>query len=428
MATTIEGHRNWAGNLAFGATVLHRPETVEQVQELVAASARIKAVGARHCINGIADTPGEHISLERLDRVVALDRERRTVTIEGGMRYVELGAYLHAEGFALHNTASLPQITVAGAVATATHGSGDRNGNLATSVAALDLVTASGEIISLSRERDGDRFRGAVVGLGALGVIVRLTLDIVPTFEVRQVIYRDLPLTRLDADFAAIMGGAYSVSLFTDWHGDTVNQVWAKRRVADEAAPAPSDYFGAAAMAYKVRPSGRVPADVCTDQLDLPGPWHLRLPHFNPDGIPSSGSELQTEYFVPREHAQAAFRAIDGLRNRLAPLMGISEVRSIAADDLHLSMCYERDSIAFHFTWLPDWPAVRALLPLIEERLAPFDARPHWGKLFTMSPERVRSLYPRLPEFRALAREYDPTGKFHNALLDEYIFVGQRAQ
>jgi xylitol oxidase len=157
----------------------------------------------------------------------------------------------------------------------------------------------------------------------------------------------------------------------------------------------------------------------------MPGPWHQRLPHFNPDGLPENGAEIQSEYFVPRERALAAFRALDGLRDRIDPLMGISEVRSVAADDLWMSMFYERDTVAFHFTWLPDWEAVRALLPAIEERLAPFDARPHWGKTFTTAPARLRELYPRMGDFQALMRDFDPQGKFRNAFLDEAVFGQQ---
>jgi alditol oxidase len=345
------------------------------------------------------------------------------VTIEAGMRYAELGAALHAEGWSLHNTASLPHITVAGAVATATHGSGDGNGCLATAVSGLELVTADGSLVSLTRERDGERFKGVVVGLGALGVVVRLTLDIAPTYQVRQVVYEGLPVARLDRAFAEVMASGYSVSLFTDWRSDRVNQVWVKRRVTDAAmADAAADLHGAMLATTKRRILRELPTDPYTEQLDIPGPWHERLPHFTPSGIAAEGAEIQSEYFVPREHAAAAFRALDGIRDRIGALMGASEVRSIAADDLWMSMFYERDAVAFHFTWLPDWERVRALLPVIEERLAPFEARPHWGKTFTIAPGRLAELYPRTGDFRALVREFDPQGKFRNAFLDEIVF------
>jgi len=418
----VEERRNWAGNQDYGAARFHHPATVTEVQALVAGASTVRAVGARHSFTGVAATSGDLLTLDRLDRVLAIDPARRTVTVEAGIRYGQLGPQLHAAGFALHNTASLPHITVGGACATATHGSGVGNGNLATAVAALELVTADGELVTLSRERDGDSFLGAIVGLGGLGVVTTLTLDLVPTFAVAQMVYENLPLATLVADFAAIMGGGYSVSLFTDWRIDRVKQVWVKRRVAEGAAPASGDdYFGATSADGPRHLAGHPATESCTQQLGVPGPWHERLPHFRPDGLPVIGAELQSEYFVPRQHAPAVALALAVLGERLAPVMQSAEVRSIAADDLWLSPCYQRDSVAFHFTWHPDLPAVAAVLPLIEAQLDPFDARPHWGKLFAATPERLRELYPRLPDFGALQRRLDPAGKFRNAFLDRYI-------
>ncbi|HET8627712.1 MAG TPA: FAD-binding protein [Thermomicrobiales bacterium] len=419
-----EERRNWAGNHTYGAARLHRPATVGEVQALVAGSARARALGARHSFSAVADTTGDLIALDRLDRVVALDQERRTVTIEGGVRYAALCPALHGAGFALPNLASLPHVSVAGACATATHGSGDRNRNLATAVAALDLVVADGTTVTLSRERDGDTFRGAVVGLGGLGVVVRLTLDLVPAFAVRQTVYEGLSLEELAAHFDAIMASGYSVSLFTDWRDERF-QVWVKRRDGDADAGATPERFGATPAVRERHPIDGIAADGCTAQLGLPGPWHERLPHFRPDSLPSSGVELQSEYFVPRQDAGAALRAVARLRARIAPLLQAAEIRTVAADTLWLSPCYERDSVAFHFTWTADWPAVRGLLPRIEDALAPFAARPHWGKLFTTPPARLAALYPRLPDFRALLRTYDPAGKFRNAFLDTCIFGGE---
>jgi xylitol oxidase len=417
----IEQHRNWAGNHAYLATKIHQPTTVAEVQELVASRPKIRAVGARHSFSAVADTPGELISFDRLDRVVSIDPERRTATVEAGIRYAPLTRELHRAGFALHNLASLPTISVAGAVSTATHGSGDRNGNLATSVAAIDLITADGQIVTLSREHDGERFRGAVVGIGALGVVARLTLDLVPAFDIRQDVYEGLSVERLEADFDAIMGGAHSVSLFTNWR-QRAFQVWVKRGEADGAAgEAAPDYFGAKRSSSQRHLINDTPAEYWTEQGGIPGPWYDRLTHFRAEFFPASGAELQTEYFVPRQHARAALREIDALRDRIAPLLAAAEVRSIAGDDLWLSTCYGEDRIAYHFTWLQDVPGVTALLPLLEERLAPFGARPHWGKLFAMPPAHLQSLYPRLPDFRALMQELDPAGKFRNAFVDEYI-------
>ncbi len=419
----IVHHRNWAGNYAYSAARIHRPETVAQIRELVARAGKVRALGTRHSFNDIADSAEELISLEHLDRMTALDRGRLTVTVEAGIRYGQLGQQLHGEGYALHNLASLPHISVAGACATGTHGSGDGNGNLATAVAAMEVVTADGNVMEFSRERNGPRFEGMVIALGALGVVTKLTLDIVPAFSVRQDVYENLPLTQLESHFDAIMGSGYSVSLFTDWQGERINQIWLKRRVADgvvgalepalsEATPAPADRHPIAAIS----------AINCTAQMGIPGPAYERLPHFRMDYTPSSGQELQSEYFIPRRHAAAAIRAIAQLRERLAPLLQISEVRTIAADTLWMSPCYQQACAAIHFTWKQDWPAVQKLLPLIEDRLSPFEARPHWGKLFTMPAAQLQSRCEKLREFRQLLESHDPKGKFRNAFVERYIF------
>ncbi|MBB6671582.1 FAD-binding protein [Cohnella nanjingensis] len=418
----MENHRNWAGNYKYSAAELLVPESVEQAQEMVARSSRIKVLGTRHSFNGIADTTGTQVSLQRLNRVIALDPANRTVTVEGGIRYGELGRYLHDHGFALHNLASLPHITVAGAIATATHGSGDRHGNLATAVRALEIIRADGERVAFSRERPEDGFVGAVVGLGGLGVVTSVTLEIVPAFEVSQRVYDRLPLAQLQNSFDDVFSGAYSVSLFTDWRSDAFNQVWVKRSAGDRAPdPAESAYYGAAPANAKRHPVPGHDAAPCSEQLGVPGPSYERLPHFRMDFTPSAGDELQSEYFVPRRHAYEALRAIDRLRARIAPLLHISEVRTISADKLWMSPCYLQDAVGIHFTWKPEGEAVRQTLPSIEEQLAPFQARPHWAKLFTMPPERVQSLYEKLPDFRQLLLRCDPQGKFRNAFLDEYI-------
>lgn len=416
-------NNNWAGNYTYGAAALHRPESVEQVQEIVRRSSRVRALGTRHSFNGIADTTGDLISMEHLDKVIALDPARRTVMVEGGTKYGQLGAYLARGGWALPNLASLPHISVAGACATATHGSGVGNGNLATAVAGMELVTAGGEVVECSRDVQGERFDGMVVGLGGLGVVTKLTLDLVPSFEMRQDVYENLSLAQAREEFETIAASGYSVSLFTDWRAENFNQVWLKRRVTDEAPiPPEPTFFGATLASADRHPIPTMSAENCTPQMGVAGPWHERLPHFRMDFTPSSGEELQSEYYVPRRHAVAALEAIAGLRKGIAPRLQISEVRTIAADGLWMSPCYREPSVTIHFTWVKDWDAVREVLPTIEQVIEPFDARPHWGKLFTMAPERVRSLYPRLPDFINVLEAYDPQGKFRNAFLDAYIF------
>ena len=422
-AEPVAGLTNWAGNHAFTAVRLHEPESIDDLQDIVRNTAPLRVLGSRHSFNDIADTDGHLLSLARMPRVFDLDPVAGTVTVDGSVRYGELAEPLNAAGFALHNLASLPHISVAGACATATHGSGDRSGNLATAVSALTVVKADGEITDVSRHRDPDDFNGAVVSLGGLGVVTSVTLQLQPTFRMRQDLYEDLPVATVVDHFDEITAMADSVSLFIEWDGDVFEQVWLKRRVPDDDTfEPPPDLFGATRATVPLHPIRRMPADACTEQLGVAGPWHERLPHFRMDHMPSSGVEIQTEYLIPRQHAVAALLALAGIREQFASLLQISEWRTVAADDLWMSTAHGRASVAIHFTWLPDADGVRRILPIIEEALAPFAPRPHWGKVFTMSPAAVRSSYERLPAFVALLERHDPVGKFRNDFLDRCIF------
>ena len=402
---------------------MHRLTSLEQVRKFVKEHDSLKVLGTRHCFNGIADSTHALISLKPMDQVVALDPKARTVTVEAGMSYGQLCPYLHEKGFALHNLASLPHISIAGACATATHGSGIKNGNLATAVSALELVTADGEVLTLSREKDGDTFLGAVVNLGALGVVTKVTLDVQPTFMMRQDVYEDLPLAQLTDHFESIMSSGYSVSLFTDWQNQRINEVWIKRRVEKgDARPAKPEFHGARLATRNLHPIAELSAENCTEQMGVPGPWYERLPHFRMGFTPSSGKELQSEYFVPRQDAVEAILAIERLRDRVSPHLLISELRTVDADRLWMSPCYKRPSLAIHFTWKPDWDSVRKLLPLIEKELAPFKVRPHWGKLFTLEPAQLQSRYEKLADFKDLLKEHDPHGKFRNEFLSRILY------
>ncbi|SEB86307.1 FAD-binding protein [Paenibacillus sp. GP183] len=418
----MENDRNWAGNYRYSASELHVPENVGQVQELVARSGRIKVLGTRHSFNGIADSTESLLSLQKLNRVTAIDHARNKVTVEAGIRYGELGQYLHSNGYALHNMASLPHITVAGACATATHGSGDLNGNLATAVHSLEVVKADGEAVEFSREQQDGVIEGAIVGLGGLGVVTKITLDVIPVFQMSQYVYDNLPLVHLKEHFDDIFSSAYSVSLFTDWKNAMFNQVWQKKRITAQASDqVEPEFFGATRATAHRHPVPGHTAENCNEQMGISGPWYERLPHFRMDFTPSSGEELQSEYFVSRQDAYQALCAIDRLREYISPLLHVSEVRTIAEDNLWMSPCYKQESVAIHFTWKANWGAVQQVLPIIEEQLAPFHARPHWGKLFAMSPARLQSLYVKLSDFRQLILHYDPQGKFQNDFLNKYI-------
>jgi xylitol oxidase len=410
---------NWAGNLRYAASEFAAPATVAEAQEIVRRAPRLRALGSRHCFNTLADTPALHLSLEKQRGIVAIDPDAGTVTVEGGIRYGDLAPALHAAGYALHNLASLPHISIAGAIATATHGSGVRLGNLATAITALEFIRADGELVTLTREKDGDTFAGAVVHLGALGVITRLTLKIEPTFAVRQDLFLDLPLAELTANFDAVMSAGYSVSLFTTWQADTIDQVWIKSR-ADAPAP-PATLLGARLATRQMHPLAGHDAAATTEQLGAAGAWHERLPHFRMDFTPSSGAELQAEYYVSRDRAAEGVQILKRWGRALGPYLLISEVRTIAADDLWLSPAYQRDVVAFHFTLKQD-PSVPRLLYELEAQLAPLEPVPHWGKLFSLAPAKVQAAYLRLADFRALATRHDPAGKFRNAFVDKYVF------
>jgi xylitol oxidase len=414
---------NWAGNVEYSTDQLYSADSLESVRDFVRKQAALKILGTRHCFNRIADSNRQLLSLKTLDKVVALDTSARTVTVEAGMSYGQLAPYLENNGFALHNLASLPHISVAGACSTATHGSGVNNGNLATVVSALEIVNASGDLIQLSRERDGEAFYGAVVGLGALGVVTKVTLVVQPTFKVKQYVYENLPLSELKDQFDAIVSAAYSVSVFTDWQKQRMNEVWLKFQLeTGKAANAPQEFFGAKPARRNLHPIAELSAENCTEQMGVPGPWHERLPHFRMGFTPSAGKELQSEYFLPRKHAVEAVLAIERLRDQIGPHLMISEIRTVAADNLWMSPCFKQPCVTIHFTWKQDWPAVSKLLPVIERELAPFDPRPHWGKLFTIAPQQLRPAYEKLPDFIELSRKFDPKGKFRNEFLETNIF------
>ncbi|WP_069770063.1 FAD-binding protein [Streptomyces sp. LUP30] len=406
---------NWAGNIVFAAKEVHRPRSLDELRSLVAGSTRVRALGSGHSFNKIAEPGGDGVllSLDGLTGEIDVDASARTVRVGGGVRYAELARRVHEHGLALANMASLPHISVAGSVATGTHGSGVANGPLAASVREVEIVTADGSTVVVGR---GDRrFDGAVTSLGALGVVTALTLDLEPAYEVEQHLFTELPLEGLD--FETVAGAAYSVSLFTDWGAPGFRQVWMKRRTDEPLA----DFPWAAPAVEALHPVPGMPAVNCTAQFGVPGPWHERLPHFRAEFTPSSGNELQSEYLLPRPHAVRALQAIEGIRQTVAPVLQICEVRTVAADGQWLSPSYGRDTVALHFTWIEDTTAVLPVVRAVEAALEPFEPRPHWGKVFQLPADVVRGRYPRIDDFTALTRVLDPAGKFSNAFVRDVL-------
>jgi xylitol oxidase len=409
--------KNWAGNYTYRAARLHRPATIEQVQEIVASAPAVRVLGSRHSFNDIADA-AELMTLEDMPVEVVVDGAANTVSCNAALKYGELVEALSAEGVALHNLASLPHISVAGAVATATHGSGDANGNLATAVKGLELVTSEGEIVGATRG-DPD-FDGLVVGLGALGAVTRVTLDVEPAYEVRQRGFEGLSWEALFERFDEITSRGYSVSVFTSW-GEDAGQVWVKSRVTEEPEQVEGDLFGAVPATVDRHPIFELDAAPCTPQLGRPGRWSDRLPHFRMGFTPSSGEELQAEYLLPRRYAVEAIEAVRALADGVRPILQVSEIRTVAADRLWMSTAYGEDTVGIHFTWMPEREAVGEMLVRVEAALAPYQARPHWGKLFDADAAALAPLYERMPDFVRLAERLDPRGAFRNSWLEAHV-------
>ncbi len=422
-ATSSGPRTNWAGNLTYSNNQLHMPASLDEVREVVKKCAHLRALGTRHSFNAIADSKYNQVSLKKLDRI-DLDDKAQTVTVGAGVRYGDLATVIDKRGYAVHNLASLPHISVAGACSTGTHGSGLHNGNLATPVVGLEIVTADGAVANLGRAKGDPRFEAWPVGLGALGVITSVTLEVQPTFQVAQSVYQDFSFDHLKDHMRDVFSAGYSVSLFTDWQNHQATQVWIKRRLAPgDPNKWEPEFYGAKLAKEKLHPLAGHPAEACTEQEGIPGPWYERLPHFRMNFTPSSGQELQSEYFVPFDRGYEAILAVEKLRDRITPHLFITELRTIAADKLWMSMAYERPSLAIHFTWKPEWPAVKQVLPQIEAALEPFEPRPHWGKLFTLAPEKLESRYPRLNDFKEMVKRFDPEGKFRNEFVQRNLYA-----
>ncbi|MFC5380781.1 FAD-binding protein [Aquipuribacter nitratireducens] len=409
--------RNWAGNVTFAAREVHRPADEESLRRLVAASSRLRVLGSGHSFSPVADTDGDLVVLDQMPADVDLDTATGVVRVAAGLRYGDVVERLHAAGRALPSMGSLPHICVAGAAATGTHGSGDGNQVLGASVVGLRLVTADGDVLDVGA--DDPRLPGAVVSLGTLGVVTHLDLATVPTYDLTQTVLEGLPLDALDDHLDDVMAAGYSVSVFTTWGPERRAAVWCKRLV--DAEPLPEGWLGTTPADGARHPVPGEAADHATQQLGEPGPWFARLPHFRLEFTPSVGEELQSEWLVPRGQAVAALRAVAGLADLVHPVLAVSELRSIAADGLWLSPAEGRDSLGVHFTWVPDTERVLPVVEALEEALAPFAARPHWGKVFRAEPAAVQALYPRLDDFRELRRSLDPTATFGNAFTARYV-------
>ena len=410
--------KNWSGNIEYRPAEIARPSSISELQKVVADSSNVRAYGSGHSFNTLADTDGTLIAFSEFDKNIEIDSSKMLVRVPAGVRYGEVAPKLHANGFALRNMGSLPHITVVGATSTGTHGSGVGNKNLSGSIAEIELITATGDAITL----DQSELPAARVALGSIGIIHHLTLDIVPTYEVAQTVYFDLPFVQLISNLDAILSAGYSVSVLSMWGDEFVDQVWVKSKIGTNPVLTQNEWFGAKLATRKSNPIREADSAAATEQFGLPGPWFERLPHFKLDFTPSFGEELQTEYFIDRKDAPAALNAIYKIHEELSELIMVCEMRTVAQDENWLSEAYGRETFVFHFTWRPNIPAVEKLLLKIEASLEPFKARPHWGKVFTNNAFDFSSLYPKFNSFLTYRGTYDPSRKFVNKLLETWGF------
>ncbi len=401
---------NWGGNVRYGALRIEEPATLDEARRIVAGARHVRPLGTRHSFNDLPDGPGLLLNLGRLPADPVLDVATMTVTVSAGTRFGIVAAFLEANGYALHNMGSLPHISVAGAISTGTHGSGDGNKNLSAAVSGLQFISHAGDLVDVDRTHP--QFAGMVVALGALGPVTRVTLDIQNTYQVQQDAFADLPwetaLDRLDQ----ITSAGYSVSLMTKWGRPFIDRVWVKRRL-DDTDP-PPDLAELGATPVPVRQLGH---GANMTEFGSPGPWSLRLPHFRLDSTPSMGEEIQVEWMVPRPAIQAVLTSMRQSSRLIDPILGVTEIRTMAGDDQWLSPAYGQDMIGLHFTFHRDTVAVTELLGIIEPILLAAGARPHWGKLYLATAEDLASRYPQLHQWRQLRDRMDPDGKFTNPFL-----------
>jgi xylitol oxidase len=411
--------RNWSGHVQFAATEVVEPKDLDTLQSLVARSPRIRPLGTGHSFNDIADTDGVHVVLSGLPQSIDIDENRRIAWLPGGMRYGTAARLLDADGWAVHNMASLGHISVAGTVATGTHGSGDRNPTLSASVVGLERVRADGDIEIVDMETAPAELAGSVVALGTLGIVTRVAVRIEPRFDVRQYVIDDVSHDTMESAFDEIFSSAYSVSFFTTWSAHRLGQVWMKRREGVDASWDEIAWMGGRVAAAKRHPLPGHDPRHCTEQLGTAGPWHERLPHFKLDFTPSSGDELQTEYLVPRDLAVAALRDVATIAPAIHEVLHVSEVRTMCADDLWLSGAFGRPTVGIHFTWRKT-PDVLPLLPRLDALFSAYGGRPHWGKLFSATTP-LGARYPHFPDFAGMVMDADPRGKFRNSYVEALL-------
>ncbi|MCE7083104.1 D-arabinono-1,4-lactone oxidase [Streptomyces sp. ST2-7A] len=426
---------NWAGTESARPARTARPRDTAELAELVAEAAgrglRVKAVGSGHSFTGVAVTDGLHLRMDAMDRPVEVDRERGLVTVEAGMPLYRLNRLLDAHGMALTNMGDIDRQTVSGAISTGTHGTGRSSGGLSAQVSGVELVTADGSVLRCSAEREPEVFAAARLGLGAVGVISRVTLRCEPAFLLRAV-ETPMPLDRVIEDLEGLVEGNEHMEFYWFPHTDRtltkrnnrplgaarrepLNRI--RARLEDEflsntlyegvnrlgcAVPAAIPRLNAVAARAL---SPRVYTDVSHRVLTSPRRVVFR----------------EMEYAVPRAVLSQVLRELRRLPERHGERVGFPvEVRFTPADDVWLSSAHGRGSayVAVHqYHRRPHAGWFRAA----EEVLVAAGGRPHWGKLHRLGAETLRGLYPRFEDFRRVRARLDPAGVFGNPYLERVL-------
>lgn len=411
--------KNWAGNLTFSAKEYIEVDSVSKLQSIVSKASGVKVLATGHSFNDIADTSQTQISIKNLSDEIEIDTLNKVALVPAGMQYADVCRHLEKKGWALFNTASLGEITVAGSVLTGSHGSGSNNPVLSDCVEGIEMVLASGDLFNVSRE-DSDEFLGFVVSLGALGVFTKLRLRIVESFSIKQFVYENISIQSIAENFDTVFDKAYSVSYFSNWNRNSTGQIWMKFLDDSNLPQLPTQWLNGNIAIAKQHPVKVNDPSPCTDQMGISGKWLYRLPHFKLDSSPASGDEVQTEYLVDRSYVSEYMSELLNIGNEIAERVYAAEIRTIKSDDLWLSGAYGRQTVGFHFTWKKS-DSLATFLPKIEEILGKHDGRPHWGKLFSISQEELASRYPKYSSFEGLLKKYDPSKKFRNSFIDRYF-------
>jgi FAD-linked oxidoreductase len=421
------GWRNWTGDQRCRPAAIARPRTRDELAATIARAAEhghaVKVPGSGHSFSDVTLTDGVMVRLDGLNRILDVDPVGGLVTVEAGMRLRELSAALHEHGRALANLGDIDRQTVAGAISTATHGTGGRLQNLSAQVAAVELVTAAGDVVALSADRDPDGFRAARVGLGALGALATVTLRTVPAFTLHRVDATQ-PLADVLDGFERLVDDNDHFEFFTfPYTGAAItvrrNRTHAPRRPRSKLALTVDarlvqPVIANALMAVGARRPALVPS------LNRRFAPLVAEGEYVDDSHRVFTSErtlrfTEMEYAVPRAHGpEVVRRVLDWVHERRFPTNLPLECRAVAADDAFLSPSYERDTVyvAVHqyrgVEWRPYFDAVEAIA-------AEYGGRPHWGKRHGLTRETLASRYPRFDDFLAVRDRLDPGRVFANA-------------